>query len=251
MVADKISAFGRELREGVAPVVDFVYPPRCPVCGSATLDQRGLCAQCWAGLEIPGQPACSSCQIPIEIEDAALCKACSVAPPSHDGIVAATFYNDVSRQLVLALKHGRRIALAPMMARLIAARLPASDPPAILVPVPLHRWRLWKRGFNQAALIAKELSRLNRGELCVDGLVRVRRTPSLGGLGAAQRAEALHGSVRLGSAGEGRIAGRAVVLVDDVLTSGATSRECVRVLKAGGAQSVTIACFSRVLDAKW
>ena len=229
-------------------MVDFVYPPRCPVCGSATLDQGGLCSDCWAGLAVPEQGACTSCQGPLDrAEGATRCLDCEETPPLHDAIVAATYYNDISRQLVLSLKHGRKIALAPMMARLIAARLPVQDDRPVLIPVPLHRWRLWKRGFNQAALIAGELAKLGRGELCVDGLNRIRQTPSLGGLGAAERANALHGSIRLSETGVRRVAGRSVVLVDDVLTSGATSRECVRAIKSGGAASVTIACFSRVL----
>lgn len=108
---------------------------------------------------------------------------------------AATIYNEASRRLVLDCKHGRRIALARLLARLIAARLtgPAHDgaaPLLVPVPVPLHRWRLWQRGFNQAALLAGELARLGKGEAVVDGLIRRKRTPSLGGLGREARERA-------------------------------------------------------------
>ncbi len=251
MTSGTIHSVVRDLRDGVAPVLDFVYPPRCPVCGAATLDQGGLCAQCWGGLEIPGEPACARCQAPLSgAEGGADCQTCCQTPPLHDGIAAATIYNDISRQLVLALKHGRRMALAKVMARLIGARLPVDADMPLLIPVPLHRWRIWKRGFNQAALIATELARAGKGEVLVDGLERVRQTPSLGGMGAAERDATLSGAIRIGRRNRARIAGRAVVLVDDVLTSGATSRECVRVLKEGGAGPVRIACFARVLGGR-
>ncbi|MDG6079549.1 ComF family protein [Erythrobacter litoralis] len=238
----------REVRDGLAPVVDFIYPPRCPVCGDAVMDQNGLCSHCWSMLDTPGEPCCAACQIPLDAGDERTrCLACVSRPPVHEGIAAATLYSNISRQIVLSLKHGRRIALAAMMARLMATRLPQDDV-ALLVPVPLHRWRLWKRGFNQAALIARELSMLGKGELLVDGLVRYRQTPSLGGLSASQRREKLAGAIRAKQGAVDQIAGRNIVLVDDVLTSGATSGECVRVLKAAGAREVRIACFARVAN---
>ena len=172
------------------------------------------------------------------------------APPRHDGIAAATLYNDASRRLVLAFKHGHRIALAPFLARLILSRLPAAATGAdwVVVPVPLHRWRLWRRGFNQAALIAREIAHRRGASLLVDALVRRKATPMLGGLGSAARARALSGAITISPHAAARIKGAKVVLVDDVLTSGATSEACVRVLKRAGAEKVVIACFARVLD---
>jgi predicted amidophosphoribosyltransferase len=149
---------------------------------------------------------------------------------------------------VLTLKHGGRIALGPMMARLIAARLDMDGDGWLAVPVPLHRWRLWQRGFNQAAILARETARLKGMELCVDGLIRARPTPSLGGLGAAARSRALDGAIRISEKHREKIAGARILLVDDVLTSGATSNQCVAALKQAGAAQVVIACFARVLD---
>jgi ComF family protein len=175
-----------------------------------------------------------------------------VSPPRHDGISAGTLYNDASRKLILAFKHGGKIALAPMLAKLIAARLPARETDAenapILIPVPLHRWRLWRRGYNQAALLARELAKLGAGELMVDGLVRSKMTPSLGGLGRSQRERVLAGALAVRSSRAKRIKDRHIILVDDVFTSGATSDACVRALKKAGAKSVRIACFARVLN---
>ncbi|HQN53311.1 MAG TPA: ComF family protein [Novosphingobium sp.] len=235
----------------LAPVADLIYPPRCPLCGAAIAAQTGLCSTCWGDLAIPGDPCCSSCQRPFPEGVAAqsLCAPCLADPPRHDGVAAGTLYNEASRKLVLAFKHGRRIAMAPMLARLIAARLPDEIGAGwIMVPVPLHRWRLWRRGFNQAALLAGELARLRGADLLVDGLVRRKQTPSLGGLGKAARARALSGAIAVNPRRAEGIRGAKLVLVDDVLTSGATSHACVSVLKRAGAKKVVVACFARVLD---
>lgn len=239
------------LREGIAPLVDLIYPPRCPLCGAAIGAQTGLCGTCWSELRIPGEPACAACQRPFgsdEVGAGAVCAPCLAEPPRHDGIAAGTLYGEGSRKLVLAFKHGRRIALAPMLARPIAARLPALEGEWLVVPVPLHRWRLWSRGFNQAALLARELARLCGATLLVDGLLRTRRTPMLGGLGRKARARALTGALAVNACRNAALKGAQVILVDDVLTSGATSDACVRALKRAGAAKVVVACFARVLD---
>ncbi|TRD09891.1 ComF family protein [Erythrobacter insulae] len=243
---------GSHIAEGLRPVVDLLYPPRCPLCGDAVADQGGLCVECWSDLEVPGEPACASCNRPLgsgNVETQSHCYACKIDPPSHSGIYAATLYSDASRKLILSFKHGRKIALAPLLARLIAARLTtdiASAP--LLIPVPLHRWRLWHRGFNQAALLAQELAKLGKGDVLVDALIRRKRTPSLGGLGQKERENALRGAITFNRSRTNRLAGRDVILVDDVLTSGATSNACVDVLLNRGARSVSIACFARVVD---
>ncbi|MEP5939033.1 MAG: ComF family protein [Erythrobacter sp.] len=243
-----------QLAEGFGPLVDLVYPPRCLLCGEGIAQQGGLCTPCWSTLAIPSEPACATCGRPFASDrfgDEVQCAPCMVHPPKHDGISAGTLYNDASRKLVLAFKHGGKIGLAPLLARLIAARLPSlpqdSQPP-LIVPVPLHRWRLWRRGYNQAGLLARELAKFGAGELLVDGLVRSKATPSLGGLGHKERARVLSGSINANASRKKRIKQRAVILVDDVLTSGATSDACVKVLKQAGAQSVRVACFARVLD---
>jgi len=219
-----VAHFARIIRPGV----DLVYPPRCAACGAAIASQDGLCIDCWSTLEVPSHSAINDAAVPV---------------------FAATYYNDTSRRLVLAYKHGGRIALARLLAQLIAARLPVAEagaPPPLLVPVPLHRWRLWQRGFNQAALLARELARLGKGEAVVDALIRHRRTPNLGGLGREARERALSGAIRLNPARAALLSGRAVVLIDDVLTSGATSRACIAALAAARPAAINVACFARV-----
>jgi len=228
-----VAQFARSMK----PVVDLVYPPRCPSCGDAIADQVGLCADCWASLDI-----CEGGEsgAPVMIGGNAV--------PIH----AATIYNDTSRRLVLAFKHGGRIVLAGLLGRLLAARLPdppdGATAPPILVPVPLHRWRLWQRGYNQASLLADELARQGKGQLLVDGLVRRKRTPSLGGLGREARERALAGAIVVNPARATILARRKVILIDDVFTSGATSRACIAALSRAGVRSISVACFARVQE---
>ena len=238
----------------LTPLVDLVFPPRCPLCGEALGEQGGLCIACWSKLVIPGEPACASCQRPLgdafgEREAGAVqCAPCLQFPPRHDGVAAATLYNPTSRDLVLAFKHGRRVALGALLGRLIAARVGDLAGEWLVVPVPLHRWRLWKRGFNQSALLARPIAAAPGRTLAVDALVRTRATPSLGGLGRTDRAKALRGSIVINPAWKARLRDARVLLIDDVMTSGATSDACVRALRRGGAAKVRIACFARVLD---
>jgi ComF family protein len=239
------------LSEAFAPLVDLIYPPRCPACGEGIAAQDGLCAACWAELAFPSEPACATCQRPFgaaAVAEGAICAPCLADPPRHDGIAAGTLYNAASRKLVLAFKHGKRIALAPMLARMAASRLPQLNGEWLVVPVPLHRWRLWRRGFNQSALLAREVAKLRGQPVLVDALVRRKPTPTLGGLGRTARARALSGAIAVNSRQAAKLAGAQVVLVDDVMTSGATSDACVRALKRAGAERVVIACFARVLD---
>ncbi len=240
------------LKQAFSPLVDLIYPPRCPLCGEGISEQRGLCLSCWSELVIPGEPSCATCQRPLGVDagegDGMICAACMAAKPRHDGITAATIYNDTSRKLILAFKHGRKIALAKMLARQITARLPELEGEWLVMPVPLHRLRLWQRGFNQSALLAGEIARLTDQTLLVDGLDRKKPTPALGGLGRKERARVLSGAITTNAKHAYRLKGAQILLVDDVMTSGATSDACIKALRKAGAGTVRIACFARVLD---
>lgn len=239
------------LKQAFAPLVDLLYPPRCPTCGDAIGEHGALCLACWSALVIPGEPSCATCQRPFgneQIAAGSVCAVCLADPPRHAGITAATLYNDASRSLVLAFKHGHRIALAGLLARLMLARLPLLEGDWLLVPVPLHRRRLWSRGFNQSALLAGEIATARGHRLLVDGLLRIKVTPPLGGLGRKERAKVLSGAIAANPARMGQIKGAQVLLVDDVMTSGATTDACVKALRQAGADRVRIVCFARVLD---
>ena len=238
------------IREAFAPLVDLVYPPRCPTCGGELAAQGGLCSTCWAELIFPDQVGCRHCQRPLRDGEEGACAACFAKPPLHNGVAAATIYTDASRKLVLAFKQGKRIALAPMLGRMIAGRLPELEGEWLVVPVPLHPVRLWYRGFNQAALLAREIARARGQKLLVDGLARRRSTRSLsrGRLSKSERARELAGAIAISRRHRQAFKGSRVILVDDVMTSGATTDACLTALRKAGAEKVLIACFARVLD---
>lgn len=149
----------------------------------------------------------------------------------------------------MAFKHGRKIALSHHLAQLMAAKIPESENTSpLLIPVPLHRWRLWRRGYNQSVLLALELEKLGKGKALVNGLIRSRHTPMLGGMRKSERKRALSGAIRVSNKAKAKIRGQAVILIDDVLTSGATSDACTKILLRAGARSVSIACFARVMN---
>jgi ComF family protein len=243
----------RLLSAAVSPLVDFVYPPRCPCCGASIARQNGLCAGCWQSLVIPVGPACALCRVPLRREHVGegeeLCASCTRRPPIFDDFFAGTIYTDTTRKLVLAFKHGGRIALAKLLTQFIVARMPPPGGYQLLVPVPLHRWRLWSRGYNQSALIACELERLGHGKVVVDALTRFRATPPLGSLGSKERAALLKDAIGITRGRRDVLQGANIILVDDVVTSGATTNACVKALKAAGAGRVAVACFARVHDA--
>lgn len=175
----------------------------------------------------------------------ARCADCLADPPAHAGIRAAIAYGEIARSVVLRLKYGKRTAFADTAARHMARLMP--DHTDVIVPVPLHRWRLWSRGFNQAALIGIALGKLTGTPCDVDSLTRRRATPMLRGLGKHARSKAVRGAFAIAPERRGRLRGKSVVLVDDVHTSGATTAACTAQLLRAGAVRVTILCWARVL----
>lgn len=234
------------VRDLLGDTLALALPARCPGCGAVVHGDHRFCLDCWASLEFLGPPWCATCCQPFAIDrgEDARCAACLENPPRHAGARAAVAYGPVARTLALRLKYGGRLAFATTAAGLMARHLP--DDASLLVPVPLHRWRLWGRGFNQAGLIADALSRASGIARDPMLLKRARRTPALRGMGPRQRREAVRAAFAV--AAPDRVKGRHVVLVDDVYTSGATADACTRVLLKSGAAKVTVLCWARVID---
>ncbi len=156
-------------------------------------------------------------------------------------------YGDIARKVALKLKYSGRPAVAETLAHFMRRHLDGAGQDAILAPVPLHRWRLWKRGYNQSALIASALARHSGLAADLALLDRVKATPPLKGLGRRERAAAMRGAFDISTAARERAKGRTIILVDDVYTSGATANACARALKRGGAAQVNILCWARVV----
>lgn len=225
-------------------VLDFALPPRCGGCGAIVDDVDSFCADCWRKLEFL-QGGCLRCGLPLQATDAETCAACLASPPRLDRIRAAVGYDEISRSIALRLKYGRKTALARTMSRYMRPLVEALPSDALLVPVPLHRRRLWGRGFNQSAIVARELSRRTGLPVAVDALRRTRSTPPLKGMGIRQRRRVVAGAFRANPGAELR--GRTVVLVDDVFTTGSTANACARVLKRAGAERVDLISWARVI----
>ncbi len=229
-------------------LVDLVLPPRCPSCRVVVDGDGRLCADCWQALTFITAPQCARCGMPFghDLGSGAECGGCLGEPPRFTTARAAFAYGGPARAILLALKHGDRLYLAATMAPHMArAAGPLLSPAALLVPVPLHRWRLWRRGFNQAALLAQSLAKLSGAAVDLTVLARVRATPSSAGMGRAARAANVRGAFRVVDAS--RIKGRDIILIDDVLTTGATADACARHLNRAGARSVHVLTFARVV----
>lgn len=236
----------RAILSPLRAAADLALPPRCPGCGALTGADHRFCTECWSSLRFVGPPWCARCFAPFDHDRGAdaVCGACLDAPPAHDGTRAAVAYGDVARSVALRLKYGRRIGFAETAARMMARLVPADA--ALLVPVPLDRWRLWGRGYNQAALIADALSRLTGVPTLRGALRRTRAGGGMRGLGPRQRRQAVRGAFAL--ADPDVVRGRHVVIVDDVQATGATIDACARVLLGGGAAAASGLVWARVLD---
>ena len=229
--------------------VDFALPPRCPSCGAITPDEHSFCLDCWSGLTFLGNPCCARCGVPFDYGagEGAECGRCLAEPPPFDRMRAAVAYGETARKVALKLKYGGRPGVAVTLARFMARHLGDAHEDALLVPVPLHRWRIWRRGYNQSALIASALAKRTGMTAELDLIRRVKATPLLRGLGRRERALAVRGAFAVRDEKKPAIAGRTIVLIDDVFTSGATAAACARTLKRAGAERVEILCWARVV----
>lgn len=238
-------------------VLDALLPPECLACRAEVEEQGTLCADCFRGLSFIGAPLCARCGVPFAHDgqaergpgDALLCPRCATRPPRFAVARAALRYDEAARRLVLPLKHADRPELAAPLARQMA-RVGAAllDHAEIIVPVPAHWRRLLARRYDQAALLARAVARVGGIPCLADALRRARATPPLGDRSAADRAAAVAGAFQLRKGALGRIAGRRVLLVDDVMTSGATAEACAGALLDAGAAEVSVLAAARVPD---
>lgn len=236
---------GAILKSGARLALDFALPPRCAGCGIIVAEVHSFCADCWTRVDFLGDSGCTTCGLPLEATEAESCGVCLAKPPRISRTRAAVAYGDLSRGLAIRLKYGRKVALARTMARYMAPLIRDGEGDPVLVPVPLHRSRLWQRGFNQSALVARELSR--RLDLRSNPLAlrRLKRTPPLKGMSFVQRQRTVAGAFRVPD--KSAVAGRTVILIDDVLTTGSTAEACARVLQRAGVARVELITWARVV----
>lgn len=228
----------------------LLYPPICIGCGGATGVAHTLCAGCWAHIRFIERPFCERLGTPFAVDlGMSLVSPAAIAdPPVYRRARAVARYDDTARRLIHRLKYNDRLdtarALGAMMARAGAELAAECD---VVVPVPLHPVRLWQRRFNQAAELARPVA--NRHALPLEPflLARVKRTRPQVGLSRPQRGENLQGAFRVPASARPRLEGRRVLLVDDVITTGATANAASRALLRGGALAVDVLAFARVV----
>jgi ComF family protein len=226
------------------PLLDFALPPRCAGCSMIVANPDQLCVECWSSIRFLTDVGCGLCGSPT-VSAHLICAPCLKQRPSHNGVKSAAVYEGAARDIVLRFKHGRRTGLATLMAKAMARHV---DPrAALLIPVPLHRWRLWSRGYNQSLVLANVLRDHCSVPVRHDILARVKATPPLGGLGAAGRAKAMIGVFKVPAPHRSILRDAHVTLVDDVYTSGATANACALALKRAGTARVDVVSWARVL----
>lgn len=236
----------RFVRDTGRLALDLLLPPQCLGCGALVDEPGALCASCWGGVQFLGEPLCAVCGFPFELDPGpgTLCGACRASPPPYRRARAVMRYDDASKNLILRFKHADRTDAAPAFGRWLARAGEALLADAeVIAPVPLHRWRLFHRRYNQAGLLAAQLGHF--AEVVPDLLTRHRHTPTQGGMDRSGREGNVKGAFTV--ARPHLVRGRSVLLVDDVLTTGATLAECARVLLRAGAQAVDVLALARVV----
>lgn len=236
MLTHRIRAIGRY-------GLDMLYPPSCLVCGEETAQAGLVCAACFVRLPMLGPPCCAACAQPQAsaalLGADGLCAACERRHPAWAQGRAAFVYNAAAREMILRLKYADRIDYAAFLAgHMVRAGQGILTPGALVVPVPVHRWRLLSRRYNQAALLGQHVARACGLEHGPDVLERLRATLRLARFSRGARQREMRGVMRVRARWRPRLQGRTIVLVDDMLTSGATATACVQALHEAGAQKV-------------
>ncbi len=249
MPALKLAAQFTDLRRLPRMAADLVLPPTCPGCGGAVGGRDGLCAGCWAAIRFIAPPLCPVYGTPFSYEmgEGIVSAEALADPPPFRRARSAALYSDTARQLVHHLKYYDRHHVAELMAS--AMRRAGHELLAdctLIVPVPLYRWRLWSRRFNQSALLSEKLSKLSGIPHNPLVLQRIKQTRQQVGLSATQRRDNVRGAFRVADRLRFHVAQSNVLVVDDVYTSGATAKAASRALLRAGAAAVDVLTFARV-----
>lgn len=229
----------------------MLYPPQCIACEAATADAHSLCVACWNGLSLIAKPYCERLGTPFAVDYGMgmLSPAAIADPPRFDRARAVARHRDTARDLVSRLKYGERLDLSRLMSKMMlqAGQELLADAD-LIVPVPMHRFRLWRRRYNQAALLARDISRETGVPVSLDALVRVRHTRPQVELRRGERQQNLVGAFRVPPEKTIEITGRRVVVIDDVRTTGSTLNACAHILRKAGAARVDVLTFTLVAE---
>ncbi len=218
-------------------------------CGAETESERGLCQSCWVGTHFATGQVCDSCGVPVPegTQEIIHCDSCLSFPPAWDQGRCSVLYEGAGRKLALLLKHSDRLDLVPQMAQwMYTSAAPLMEQDTVIIPVPLHRFRLLRRRFNQAAILAQKLGKLSKRPVYVDALWRVKSTKTQKNMNREERFQNLDKSMMLNPRFTKRLKNQSILLVDDVMTTGATLSACAEICRASDAKKVNVVTFARV-----
>jgi ComF family protein len=235
-----------------APLADLLLPPVCIVCRTRIGGHGLICGGCFAEIEFIAPPLCDRLGVPLPYdtgEGKQLSAAAIAKPPVYDRARAVARYSSTMRELIQSFKYRDRHEGLPLFGRWLmkagAELLAEAD---LVVPVPLYSWRLWSRRFNQSAMLAHEVGRLADVPVDCHALRRVRKTTSQVGLSPDQRRRNVAGAFKVPNSRASAVAGKSIVLIDDVITTGATADACARALRRAGAAKVDVLALARAVE---
>jgi ComF family protein len=237
-------------RGWTALALNICFPPRCSACGVITDSAQGFCSDCFTNIRFIDAPVCQCCGFPFEFDpgDDALCGTCMQDAPPYDKARAAFYYDDLTRSLITRYKYQDRTERTPLFGAMLARsghELIAHS--EVIIPVPLHRRRLLTRKYNQSLLLAHAVADQCGLAVWPDGLLRVRHTTPQAGLTRAERQANVKGAFRVNHRYATSLRGRAVLLVDDVITTGATIHACTKILKSAGAAKIYVLTLAKTV----
>ncbi len=227
-------------------ILNYLLPPHCPICEKQILDSGAVCGECFGKLDFIPNSVCQFCGKPLPYKEAKVCASCLKKPPLYTCARSVLKYNEISKAIILPFKHADAVELAPLLSQWMNSRysdlIITSD---CLIPVPLHTKRLFKRKYNQSALLAKNLAKIHHKSYLPRVLRRTKNTQSQGHMNANKRQENIKNAFQVSNSQQ--IKNKNVLIIDDVLTTGATVNECTKVLLKAGAKQVNVLTLARVI----
>lgn len=245
-----LSHYLTKARPVIATAIDMLFPARCAACRESVGRHGALCVPCWQNMAFISAPYCHKCGVPFEytIGEKALCGRCMQHKPAYTEARAVMRYDENSRSHILALKYGDKTQLAPIYGEwLMRIALEYKHRAHYILPVPLYYTRLLGRRYNQAALLAYALAKYMDLPVLPDSLVRIRKTPKQAGFTRRQREDNVRGAFRVREKKRDQLKGKSVILVDDVMTTGATLEACARNLHDAGVRDVYVVTIARTV----
>lgn len=229
-------------------ILNVVIPQKCILCNR--IIEGSICGECWGKINFISKPYCEICHLPFEYDIGdAPCSDCLKYPPAYDKAYSVFVYDEFSKPLITKFKYGDAIYFLPHLANILHAKTQHIKADFI-IPVPLHYKRLVSRRYNQAGLLASRLSKISKRYVLLDGLFRTKNTPPQAGLVRKDRNKNIVGAFSVNPKHKHVLNGKSVILVDDVMTTGATIHECAKVLKQSGVRKIYVATIARTVMGK-